>query len=812
MRLSFRRVASLVAALFLSAASAEAQPVVQLFSPVVGTASGLAVDSAGNVTFADPYNAQIRRMGPGDGYAAVSTLRQTLGQTSLVAIDSHGDIFVAGEADTPDGGGVLSEVNASSGYTTVIRLPSPGQINGIAIDKADNLYISDFYGSTVWESTAADNYQALRSLGGKGTPGRLAIDAQGDVFATNSSNGSVFEIVAVDGSIPASPTIRQLISGLQFPGALALDGNGNLFVADMNGNVVKEITAASDYAAATTLTTAVAQPNGLTLDSDGNLFISSSGTTAIQELTAAGGYATLATLAPSFVEPWGLTTDQAGDLYVADAGTATVYRLPASSDYASAAQLFNGVIGPIGVALDSAGNIFVADADGHAVKEILVSTGYNSIVSLGSGFNRPTGIALDSAGNVFVTDYNNSAVKEILAAGGFATVRTLGSGFNHPTGIAVDSNDNVFVADTRNGVVKELRAADGYSTAMPLGGSVGIPDGLALDAAGNVYVTSYASSVVIELTAASNYITTKTIGNFRDGTSDPIAIDGHGNIYVVALSQDQFNDIVDEILAAPPALLASVLPNARSVADGATATVFATMINTSAAPLDNCRVVIRDAENPGVTLDYQTTDPATNAPTGTANTPVKIPGGNGVQSFVLSFPDLQIFPGIVPDYQIYSVPLTFTCDGASPAPFAPLVTGFQVNVNGSPVPDIIALAATASNDGILHAPLGGSAAFAVATSNIGATASGVPVTAYLTSTDENAGTVTLCQTNPSSGLCLAPPASSLSADFAAGATPTFSVFVTPGEALPFDPANMRVVVLFGSFNTSAITSVAIETQ
>jgi hypothetical protein len=361
-------------------------------------------------------------------------------------------------------------------------------------------------------------------------------------------------------------------------------------------------------------------------------------------------------------------------------------------------------------------------------------------------------------------------------------------------------------------VVKELRAADGYSTVVPLGGSVGIPDGIALDAAGNIYVTSYATSAFIELTAVSNYMTTKIIGNFPNGTSDPIVVDGAGNIYVVTLGEDQFYTVLDKILAGPSAIVASVLPSTRSVKDGATATIFASMINTSAAPLDNCRVVIRDAENPGLTLDYQTTDPATNAPTGTANTPVTIPGGNGVQSFVLSFPDLQVVSGSVPDYDVYPVPLTFTCDGASPAPFAPLVSGFQVNVNGSPVPDIIALAATASNDGILHAPLGGSAAFAVATSNIGAAASGVPVTAYLTSTDENAGTVILCQTDPSSGLCLAPPASSLSVAFAAGATPTFSVFVTPGEALPFDPANMRVVVLFGSFNTSAITSVAVETQ
>ena len=40
------------------------------------------------------------------------------------------------------------------------------------------------------------------------------------------------EILAVNGSIPANPTINTLGSGFSDPGGLAVDGSGNVFVAD----------------------------------------------------------------------------------------------------------------------------------------------------------------------------------------------------------------------------------------------------------------------------------------------------------------------------------------------------------------------------------------------------------------------------------------------------------------------------------------------------------------------------------------------------------------------------------------------------
>ena len=54
------------------------------------------------------------------------------------------------------------------------------------------------------------------------------------------NNNAVKEIVAVNGSIPANPTIKTLASSFASPEGVA-DGSGNVFVADMNNNAAKEI-------------------------------------------------------------------------------------------------------------------------------------------------------------------------------------------------------------------------------------------------------------------------------------------------------------------------------------------------------------------------------------------------------------------------------------------------------------------------------------------------------------------------------------------------------------------------------------------
>jgi hypothetical protein len=136
-----------------------------------------------------------------------------------------------------------------------------------------------------------------------------------------------------------------------------------------------------------------------------------------------------------------------------------------------------------------------------------------------------------------------------------------------------------------------------------------------------------------------------------------------------------------------------------------------------------------------------------------------------------------------------------------------------MSASATPVPDIVALAATVTNDGIIHIPgPTGSAAFAVATSNLGIT-SAITVSAN-TGSAVLPLTIVLCQTDPISGLCISAPGPNVPTVIAAGGTPTFGIFVTASGVIPLDPANSRIFIVFVDSNgvVRGRTSVAVTTQ
>jgi len=238
----------------------------------------------------------------------------------------------------------------------------------------------------------------------------------------------------------------------------------------------------------------------------------------------------------------------------------------------------------------------------------------------------------------------------------------------------------------------------------------------------------------------------------------------------------------------PSALLAAVLPGSRSVQTGKYSTVFATILNTSSTALANCRVRLTDAN---ISLSYQTTNPATNTLIGQPNTPVII-AANGSQSFLISFTSPVATSAT-------RLPIDFVCDGTTPAPVFPGVDTVDLSYSATPAPDVIVLTATPSGDGIVTVPFSRSlpSFFAVATANVGAEGNLI-VTPSASFGAVAAGsvypplTMTVCETNPKTGQCLATPSNTVVRDFASGDTPTFSIFVTATSVVGFDPANTRI--------------------
>ncbi len=250
-------------------------------------------------------------------------------------------------------------------------------------------------------------------------------------------------------------------------------------------------------------------------------------------------------------------------------------------------------------------------------------------------------------------------------------------------------------------------------------------------------------------------------------------------------------------------LAAAVLPSSRSVQVGSAATAFATVIN--AGPTTGLSCGIAPLTSLPATFTFQTTDPATNQVTGAPNTVVDIAPGTS-QPFVIAFTPTGTFPPT-------DVQLSFACANSVPALIIPGVNTLLLSASASPVPDIVALAATVNNDGIVNIPgPTGTGAFAVATVNVGSSAT---ITASAdTGSASLPVTIWLCQTNPATGACISPIAPTVTTQINANATPTFAIFVQGSSFVPFLPGTNRIFVRFKDAGnvTRGSTSVAVRTQ
>ena len=496
--------------------------------------------------------------------------------------------------------------------------------------------------------------------------------------------------------------------------------------------------------------------------------------------------------------------------------------------------LASGLRGPAGVAVDAAGNVIVAVSQAGTVLKLDAAAQYSQSV-LYAGFTDPSAVSIDRTGDIFATDRASGLIAEIASAGGIDLLTQPPGGYFDLLTIFLDSNENLYAVDSRifSSTVYKYSESSGYTTitqvsvppvstfdgagnrfsvntdgtvteTLAAGGSRTIATGaatvylIAVDLADNIFVTT--GKTVVEVAANNGYATPKTIGTNFESTAG-ITTDYAGNVYVA----DALAGTVNEILTTPPALESSVLPGARSVQLGNPATIFATMINTGATALDTCSIALSAAAPSGLTLSYQTTNPATNALIGTPNTPVTLAGANGSQSFLIALQGTSAF-------SITNMPLTFACDGSPAAVSIPGVNTLDLMMSTAPVVDIIALAATAGNTGIVVVPEAGSAAFAIASTNIGAE-DAISVTPD-TGSAKLPVTATICQTDPGSGQCLYPATNVAKINYANGATPTFSIFLHATGTITLAPATARVFVRFedDSGNIHGSTSVAIETN
>lgn len=148
-------------------------------------------------------------------------------QPTSVAVDSKGYMYVGGSTN----GFVSVYVPSAHGFATPIQkiaLPDRhAAINGVAVDAAGNLYMSDTNEISEF-STPTTNPTLQRAIIGNGqqaSPSGMSFDASGELYAANTQNGNILAYSpTANGTSPADRLISSNGPSVQAPLSTAVKG------------------------------------------------------------------------------------------------------------------------------------------------------------------------------------------------------------------------------------------------------------------------------------------------------------------------------------------------------------------------------------------------------------------------------------------------------------------------------------------------------------------------------------------------------------------------------------------------------------
>lgn len=300
-------------------------------------------------------------------------------------------------------------VGSADGVGTSASFYTPAHI---AIDAADNLYVSDGQNGLIRKITRKAVVTTIANIvgwfpGDYVQPLGLAVDAAGYIYvvATNSeilkiSQTGVITVFAGNGTRGSADGIGGAAS-FNVPEDVALDAEGNLYVADFSNNKIRKIS-----------------PEGVVT--------TFAGSGERGETDGKGA-------AASFDQPTGIAVDAAGNVYVAEVGNKI------------------RKISPAGVVTTLAGSGAPGSADG---------------VGAAASFYVPEGLALDAKSNLYVVDYGNNRIRKITPKGevttiagsvyGFANGPGASAEFRAPYDVTVDHRGDLFVADAYNEMIRKI--------------------------------------------------------------------------------------------------------------------------------------------------------------------------------------------------------------------------------------------------------------------------------------------------------------------------------------------------------------------
>lgn len=440
----------------------------------------ITLDPAGNIVFADSWNARVRKIDI---------------TTAIISTIAGNGVF----GNTGDGG-----------PATQAGLERPW---GVIYDSAGNLYISDSAACVVRVVNSQGIITTFAGTGKRGSggdggpaiqaqfdqPKGLALDTDGDLDISDYANHLVRQVnaagiistIAGNGKIgfsgdggPATQAAINTPEGLAYQGGiLYIAGNTGMdHVRMVSSGIINTFAGSTpgyDGDHHGPLDTQFQSPGGVLPISATNVVVADRVNTRVRELKG------------------GLVKTVAGG-YIGDGRVAT-----------SAALVL-----PHNIAFDTGGNLYIADPAGNRVRKVntrgkISTVAGNSITgNTGDGgpatlaeVNFPFAVAVDSTGNIFIADTRDSLIRKVDPAGTITTF-VASPNFSNLQGLGVDTSGNLFAADAAACVVWEITPSAvvnivagvpgqcGYNgdgigaTAAQLNGLQGV----AADALGNLYI------------------------------------------------------------------------------------------------------------------------------------------------------------------------------------------------------------------------------------------------------------------------------------------------------------------------------------
>ena len=579
-----------------------AVPVVTSFSPAFGpigtkvTLTGQNFTAATTVKF-NNVSATTVTFGSATSITALVPATATTGAivaTTLGGISTNTQSFIVGTK--PGTMSILSGFPSGQGNTntdvatsTVARYWEP---NGIAIDTAGNIFISDYDNDAIRKIAIADG--AVTTLAG--IPGTLG---SSDSAAAGSSAGALF----------------------YGPAGMAYDGAHTLYVADVWNYTIRTVDTDTGYT-----TTLAGTPNvpghddlnggnatfhfrrgdvpvGLALNGN-NLYVPDQLNNCIRVVdVTSGNVTTLAGVAydPLQVATLGHTDGLPGvatfnfptgvavigtNLYVADMNNeliraidlratggghtlGTVSTLAGVALTAGHTDSTSGGPGPAGALFDSpvclitdSTKLYETDMESGVIRTILVdgtvdsisgaagSVGFINSTGLNSTYNGPTALAFKASdSSLLVTDFGNALIRRVSNTNAATTLSGLPrqagnvdsdpnpAKFQNPLSAALSHDGlSLFVADYDNQEVRVVLLADGTTTTLAgpntngANAGLGAPSAVAVDPiSGDLFIADYKKHALWKVASGTTTLTSVTT-SFAGPMG--VAVDASHNVYV----------------------------------------------------------------------------------------------------------------------------------------------------------------------------------------------------------------------------------------------------------------------------------------